>query len=170
MPTVCLRAVDYARWVEEKPADVAPDDAPAWCLKNLSPSTGDGTLSLYLIPADQADRVAPVVAAAIVAGGNELEHAEYLLFDATVLDNVGLTAAPVMGQTPVADVNRLHAEVPISARSAAALAGAMYGRAVPTLELKPNVKKHLLAALREGRLDVSRITSGKVKKELGIGA
>ena len=115
-------------------------------------------------------RGAPVVAAAIVAGGNELEHAEYLLFDATVLDNVGLTAAPVMGQTPVADVNRLHAEVPISARSAAALAGAMYGRAVPTLELKPNVKKHLLAALREGRLDVSRITSGKVKKELGIGA
>jgi hypothetical protein len=141
------------------------DDAPAWCLRDVSPQVGDSELSLYVFPEDRSDELAPMVGAAIVAGGNELDHAEFLLFDESILTSVGLTATPSLGETPHEDVNRLHVSVSISAKRAAALAGAVYGRADIKRLLDKEVKALLIAARQKGKLN-SALIRPKVQKAL----
>jgi hypothetical protein len=160
-----LRTVDRARWIEDKPASVGADDAPAWCLKNLSPDPKEG-LSLFLIPADQVDQLKEVVASAVAAMRSQFDHADYILFDASVLASLGLTATPSEGDTPHTEVNRLHREVSVTALSAARLAGAIYGKADVDRVFKEEVKRLLLEAGRQGKLDQQRIHPA-VKKALG---
>lgn len=164
---VCLRAVKLNRWLNPRPTGVESDDAPAWCLKDVSPQVGDNELSLYVFPVDQSIDLAPVVGAAIAACGNELDHSEFLLFDEGILGSIGLSATPSPGDTPHEDVNRLHVSVFVSAKGAAALAGAIYASADKKRLLEGEVKTLLLSAKEKGKLDSTRM-GPKVLRALGV--
>src|SRR5688572_16941037 len=128
---VCLRAVDFKRWADPRPQDVPSDDAPAWCLKNLSPNAGDNALSMFLIPTHLSEEIAPLVAAALTATHDKIDHAEFILFDSAYLAGAGLTVRRLLGNTPHTEVNKLHVDVDVTANSVVALASAIYGNADP---------------------------------------
>lgn len=165
-PHVCLRAVDFKRWADPRPSGMLSSDAPAWCLKNLSPNAGDNALSMFLIPAHLSEEIAPVVAAALIATHDRIEHAEFILFDSAYLEGAGLTFRRLPGNTPHSEVNKLHVDVDVTSNSAAALAAVIYEKAEPRRVLDEVVRAKLLELKRAGQLDLERIRSARIREAL----
>ena len=162
---VCLRSVEFKRWADPRPENISDDDAPAWCLKNLSPNAGANALSMFLIPTNRSEELAPMVAAALGALCENLRHAEFILFDANLLTFAGLSMQQVPGETPIEEVNKLHVDVTVSARLAATLASTIYGKATVRRLLVEKVKEHLVEAKQAGRLDLTHLNK-KVREAL----
>ena len=163
---VCLRVVDFKRWADPRPTGVASDDAPAWCLKNLSPNAGDNALSMFLIPAHLSEEIAPLVAAALTATQDKISHAEFILFDSAYLAGAGLTVRRLPGNTPHREVNKLHVDVDVTSNRVAALASVIYGKAEPRRVLDKDVTAKLVELKRAGQLDLERIRSAKIREAL----
>ena len=145
------------KWMWEEPITWLDDgDIPADPLNNLA--TSDNTLSVYEVNNDRwrIERVA----AAMVAGRNKsIDDIEFIAFDQSILDEVGIVLDPTKrGTTCDKEVNLWHRDmIEISATKLVAFAK----RIVPTvhsdLVLEKRIRQVIIDTGKAGKYEWSKV-------------
>ena len=104
---LCWRAVQAFNWIDAQPTS---EFAPADALPDLA--THENAFSLYLVAkADAPTRGERIAAAVHCKRKKGIDHARYVMFDASALTKVGAKVEEMPGETADSEVNTWHVNV-----------------------------------------------------------
>lgn len=110
-----LRKLDKATWWDIDESATADDDSSVGADAYKNARTTLNGLSIFEVPTDDDIGLA---LAALVAGGKDIDVADYCLFDSGLLDEIGIAYKRCDGATPIEAANHLHYDmVDLTARS-----------------------------------------------------
>jgi hypothetical protein len=148
------------------PAFLPKGDIPADCLANLN--IGDNALSVWYVEDDESnlDRVLT----ALAATRDVVSHIDYLVFDYTVVTNLGLKISKTDGDTPDNFANRSwhHDLTELTGRGVLGLAIAIfYDSDVKRIPQK-RILECLKGAVRNSEIDSLRLRPEVAAKVLAV--
>jgi len=150
-----LRVITKPKW--SRPAWMKPEDAPADALGDLRAT--DNILSVWSTGTDRSDLNAALLA--VASSRMRLDKLDYTLFDEEALGALGIPCIKTDGDSPQLAANgTLHRDlVQLTVQNVAKLAHMMMPLERVRVPEK-QVRLMLVAALKDGLLDRSRISEG----------
>lgn len=156
-----LRKVKQGRWLDY-PEWLDDNDSPADCLPDLR--TVDNALSVYRVDGPGDARSIERVTTALAANCERLENIDYVIVDASVVAEIGLTVHSSEGQTPDAEVNLRHVDiVNISSIRLGQLAGKMRYGSFQRVQ-RAIVQQRIADALTSGHCLAERLHASLVEE------
>jgi hypothetical protein len=149
-----LRKIRKAKWYKSELLPwLSPNDLQADALVDLS--TKSNELSVYLVDQDKADLNQVVVALALTC--DNLSNVDFALIKEEDLEPLQIKVRQSQGNTPDELVNSRHYDLyEITAQKILALALVIKHSEISRIT-EPNIKKNAIRALKEKRLDRSRV-------------
>lgn len=152
-----LRTINHDRWLNSVDPDWVPDgELCADVLKDLH--TDDGKLSIWDIN-DEAYRQELLIA--LAAARPSLKKMDYIIFDGTELEEIGVSLEHSTGRTPITKINSLlHYDVRfLTANRLALLAELVFTKQIEIKRVpKKDVRSLLSQAADEGIIDKNSLT------------
>lgn len=156
---------DALPWLEH-------DDIPADPLGQIT--TYKNTLSVFEVN-DDPSRIERV-AVALAAGKQKLDDVEYIVFDQSILDEVGIVLDNKLGKTCDPEVNDWHRDMKeVSANKLVSFAKKAVPALKPNWVLAKKIRQLLVAACRERKIELAKLglsseEKAKLKVEIEQGA
>lgn len=157
-----LRKVRRGKWVKH-PSDDWPEDSGLSCDVLDDMQTNECALSVYAIT-DATDRKR--VAVAMAATKQEIALVDYIVFDGSSLESLGVTIQQTKGDTPDSGVNELHYDLGNLTLKRLAQLTEIVSAGEHERIRRSDVKELLCAAARSGQLNVASIKFPKMRKNL----
>jgi hypothetical protein len=150
-----IKVNSKTRWYRsERPSYIGEDDIPANCLLDLRPK--DNALSLWLI--EEYEENLQNVVTALAASCQYPDSFDFLLFDASLIQEQYLQLLCTPGKTPLSRANQWHRDlVELSAKKLVNLAVAIYFRCEARRIFKNQIKSWLTESLKAGVLEAAKL-------------
>lgn len=157
-----LRKVRRGKWVKH-PTFNWPEDSGLHCDALDDMQTHECNLSVFAIK-DVGDRRR--VAVALAATREEFAVMDYVVFEGSGLESLGITIRQTAGDTPDVDVNELHYNLGnLTVKRLAQLTEIISDGEHKRIPLR-DIKVSLYEAARDGRLNMEWIKSTKMQESL----
>ncbi|MBZ5493640.1 MAG: hypothetical protein LAO76_22200 [Acidobacteriia bacterium] len=157
-----LVKIKRERWLKgPRPPYLEMGDVPGDCLQDLR--INENKLSVWSIEPDDSNLKRVMTA---LAGTHEMITTFYfLVFDETVVANLGLKMTPTNGNTADRDANRWHRDiVELSAKKALLLVIAIFDEARRVPFFQSDVEMSLQNAISAGHIDPNKLNSRLASK------
>lgn len=166
MPLFVRKLGSYRRWDDPMPEEehwLGGGDLRADALKDVA--TDQNVLSVYEI--DDASGISvPRILAALAAGGTSLSMAGCVVFDSSILDEVGIAKEREQGETYDNGVNTHHINlVRLTAERLATFGARIRARGHRERFHWKEIKRHLNESIKSGYIDASLIAPS-LRKDL----
>lgn len=153
-----LRLIKQRRWHMYPKIDWLEEGAiQGDALTDIRPI--EGKLSVYKIDNDSEQRVITALAAA----RDCVSHIDYVVFEDSKLDSIGITVEQTDGNTPDVDVNKLHYDLGKLSVERLVILAQIISQSKLDRKFQPEVIEHMRDAINTGYLDKAKIKEKLLK-------